>query len=215
MAVLLTQNWDIIPGKEDQYEEFVAKKYIPKCTDMGLKSVGGFYVEVGFGPRIISLKSAKTLSDLYQVMAGSSFMELNRELKEYIINYHSKIQEPTGRVRHEEYKIQKGVWKYNQYYDLIPGKKEEYAYFIINEHLPTMDKIDYVEVTGGWNVLVGGSCEIIAEFTFKTPVDIGRLLDNQDFRRVTQKLRQDYVVNYASRIIRTTERFEEPRWYRL
>lgn len=107
------------------------------------------------------------------------------------------------------------MWKYNQYYDLIPGKKKEYADFIINEHLPTMQSIDYVDVAGGWNVTMGGSSEIIAEFNFKSPVDIGRILDNEDFRRITTTLRRNYVVNYRSRIMRATERFDEPRWYRL
>ncbi len=123
--------------------------------------------------------------------------------------------EPTGRVKHNDYSIQKGVWKFNQYFDLVPGQKEAYSEFVLNEYLPAMEKIDYVEVTGGWNVLVGGSCEIISEFTFKSPVDIGRLFENGDFRNITRKLRRDYVVNFTTRIMRTTERFEESRWYRL
>ena len=214
MTILFTQDFDIFPGKEGEYENFIAT-YIRQCDRMGLQSVGGFYVEVGFGPRIIFLGKTNSLDDLYRVMAGTPFKESLLELKKYVINYQSKILEPTGRVKHESYEIQKGVWKYNQYYDLIPGKKKEYADFVIKEHLPTLQKIDYLEVTGGWNVVVGGFSEIVTEFTFKTPVDIGRLLDNEDFKRITRKLRLKYVLNFKSRIMRATERFEEPRWYRL
>jgi hypothetical protein len=84
----------------------------------------------------------------------------------------------------------------------------------MKEYLPVVEKIDYVEVTGGWNVLVGGVSEIIGECTFKSPVDIGRFFDNPEFQRITDELRT-YVVNYMSRVMRVTERFEESRWYKL
>jgi hypothetical protein len=82
-------------------------------------------------------------------------------------------------------------------------------------HIPTMEKIDYIEVTGGWNVMLGGISEIIAEFTVKDPVDIGRLLNNEDFRKISLKLRTDYVLNYQNRILRCTERFDEQKWFTL
>ena len=70
-----------------------------------------------------------------------------------------------------------------------------------------MREIDYVQVTGGWNVVLGGVSEIMAELTFKDPQDIGRLMNNENFRQITTKLRRKYVRNYASRVLRCTERF--------
>jgi hypothetical protein len=69
--------------------------------------------------------------------------------------------------------------------------------------------------TEGWNVVLGGVSEIIGEFTFKDPVDIGRLLNNENFRRLNLMLKNELVINYQSRILRCTERFDEPRWFRL
>jgi len=215
MAIVFTQDWDVIPGMEDEYEEFIGQEYMTKCEGLGLRSVGGFYVEVGFGPRIVFLNSTETLEELYKIMASRAFKDLTLLLKKYVINYRSKILEPTGHVKHAKYELQKGVWKFNQYYDLIPGKKEEYADFVLNEHIPSMSKLDYVHVTGGWNVLIGGFSEIIAEFTFKDVHDIARLLDNPDFRNLTFKLTSNYAVNHMTRIMRCTERFDEPKWYRL
>ncbi len=215
MAIIFTQDWDIIPGRRDDYERFISEEYMPECDRLGLKSVGGFYVEVGFGPRILFLNSSENIDALFHGLAQKSFKELIVKLKHYVVNYRNKVLEPTGRVKHETYSIQKGVWKFNQYYDLIPGKKRDYAEFVIKEHIPTLQSLDYLELTGGWNVIMGGFSEIITEFTFKDPHDIARMLDNQDFRRVTGKLCCNYVVNYATRIMRTTERFDEPKWYRL
>jgi hypothetical protein len=215
MAIIFTQDWDIVPGRMAEYERFISEEYIPQCDRLGLKSVGGFYVEVGFGPRIVFLNSADSLEQLFQCLAQKPFKELVARLKHYVVNYRNKVLEPTGRVKHETYTIQKGVWKFNQYYDLIPGKKNEYAEFVINEHIPTLGNLDYLEITGGWNVVMGGFSEIITEFTFKDPRDIARMLDNPDYRSVTSKLCCNLVVNYATRIMRTTERFDEPKWYRL
>ena len=212
---MFTLHWDIIQGKEHEYAEFISGTFLPETITMGLIPVGGYYVEVGFGPRVIGVHSAKDFGTLSGIMSSQKFKDLTLQIKSLVYNYRTAVLEPTGRVKKEYYTIQKSVWKLNQYYDLRPDKKEEYKDFIINEHLPTMEKIDYVEVAGGWNVILGGISEIIAEFTFKDPVDIGRLLGNEDFRRITLKLKNEYVRNYSSRILRCTERFDEPKWFRL
>ena len=215
MQLLFTQEWDLIPDREDEYSAFVARTFIPKCNEMGLLSVGGFYVEVGFGPRIISVKRVESLGDLARIMASPEFKTLVRELKEHVVGYRSKILQPTGRTRDVPYEIQKGVWKYNQYFDVRPGCRAEYAEFVTKEYLPMLGGIEYLEVTGGWNVLIGGVSEIIGELTFKDPVDIGMLLENPSYRELTHVLRREYVSNYQSRVLKTTERFDEPKWFVL
>ena len=215
MSFLFTQHWDIIPGREQDYESFVSKTYIREMTDMGLLPVGGYYVEVGFGPRIIAVHSADDLAALSNSISSKRFKDLTVEIKMLVHNYRTAVLEPTGGSRQATYTIQKGVWKFNQYYDLRPGVKEKYADFVINWHIPTLEKLGYLEITGGWNVILGGFSEIIAEFTFQDPADIGRLLNNEDFRLVTLKLKSEYVTNYASRILRCTERFDEPKWFKL
>jgi hypothetical protein len=215
MPILFTMNWDIIPGNEQEYSDFIAKTFIPEATAMGILPVGGYYVEVGFGPRVVGVNTCENHQVLAGVVTSQRFKDLILKLKAMVYNYKTAVLEPTGRFRSDQYLIQKGVWKLNQYYDLRPGKKAEYKDYILNVHLPTMDKIDYVEVTGGWNVVLGGISEIIAEFTVKDPIDIGRLLNNDDFRKITLQLRNDFVWNYQSRILRCTERFDEPKWFKL
>jgi len=215
MSLLFIQNWDIIQGKEDEYTRYVNDTYLPEITTLGFIPVGGYYVEVGFGPRILAVFSSESLDDISRIITGKDFRSITLKLKNYVCNYRNTVLESTGSVKRVRYPIQKGVWKYNQYYDLRPGVKSAYANFILNEHLPTMKKIDFLEVTGGWNVVLGGFCEIIAEFTFKDPEDIGRLMKNEDFRRVTRKLKNEFVTNYSNRILRSTERFDEPKWFKL
>ena len=215
MALLFVQNWDITQGREDEYSQFVSDTYIPETTSMGFISVGGYYVEAGFGPRIVAVQTAEDLNTLSGIVTKKQFRDLIRKLKSIVCNYRIYVLEPAGRTRIEKYIIQKGVWKFNQYYAIRTDRKEEYSDFVLQEYIPAIKKIDYVKTIRGWNVYFGGVSEIIAEFTFKGPVDIGRLLDNEDFRGVTQKLKSDYVHNYSSRILRCTERFDEHKWSRL
>lgn len=215
MPILFTQNFDVLQGKEDDYGEFLLSSYLPEIKEMGLLPVGGYYVEVGFGARIVAVLSAKDLGELSRIITTKKYKEITFGLKSLVCNYSNAALEPLGRAKKDEYKIQRGVWKLNQYYDLRPGMKKRYGDFIINEHIPAVQKIDYVEVTGGWNVVLGGVSEVVAEYTFADPIDIGRLLNNEEFRRLTLKLRNGYVLNYRSRILRCTERFEEPKWFRL
>lgn len=215
MAVLLTQEWDIVRGKETEYEKFVENEFIPRSNEMGLQSVGGFYVEVGPGPRIISLKTADDVIALLKVFFSKEFKALAMELEDYVTSYGNRVMLSIGKEINGGYKIQKGVWKYIQYYDIIPGQKQNYKQFILEEYLPAMKEIDYLEVTSGWKVVLGGKSHIVGELTLDSSVDIGRLLDDPVFHEMTGKLRRRHVCNYSTRIIRTTERFEKPRWYRL
>ncbi|MBA4417689.1 MAG: hypothetical protein C0392_07235 [Syntrophus sp. (in: bacteria)] len=215
MSILFIQNWDIIQGKEDEYAHYISEVYLPEITSMGFIPVGAFYVEVGFGPRMLAINTANDLEDLSKMVGSQKFKEMTVDLKRLVYNYRRTVLEPTGAVKRGKYTVQKGVWKLNQYYDIRPGMKKAYADYIIQEHLPVLEKIDYLEVTGGWNTVYGGFSEIIAELTFKDPVDIGRLLNNEDFRRITLKLKNEFAYNYMSRILRCTERFDEPRWFRL
>ncbi len=214
MSVLYTQSWDISHGKEFEYAQFIVETYLPEMATMGLIPVGGYYVEVGFGPRIIGVYSVNQTEEILKIITDRKFKDLIQELKTKVIHYRGAILEPTGSVKRGKYTIQKGVWKLNQYYDLKPGVKKAYADFVMNEHIPAMEKINYVEVTGGWNVSIGGFSEIIAEFTFKDAMDVGRFLANEDYRRITQKLRTEFADNYTNRILRSTERFDEPRWFK-
>lgn len=215
MSLLFTQDWDVIHGKEDAYEQFVTDRFIPQCNRLGLTSVGGFYVQVGVGPRIISIKSAPSLSELSAIMSSPTFRELQEELRRFVVNYSSKILEPAHGTSGKDYAIQKGVWKYNIYFDVRPDLHTEFHQYMDATYLPTLREVDYLTVTECWNVLIGGFSERIVELTFQHPVDIGRIFDHPGFREITYSLCRNYVRNYKSRILRTTERFDEPRWFRL
>ena len=155
MPVLLTQHWDVMPGKMDAYSNFVMTHYNATLEGIGIKLVGGYYVTVGMGPRIIAVGLAENLSDLEDALASAEFEDVTDRLQAFVTCYHSKILVPTGRVKMDGYRIQTGLWKFNHYWNIAPGvEKAAYADFVAAELLPTMEKVG-LKITGGWRVVVG------------------------------------------------------------
>ena len=94
MAVLLTQSWDIIQGKEDEYAHFAASTLIPGMAALGLVPVGGYYVEVGFGPRIVAIHRAGDTEELCRVMGRDEFKGLVLRIKSLVYNYRAALLSP-------------------------------------------------------------------------------------------------------------------------
>jgi hypothetical protein len=202
-------------GKEDGYSEFVKATLMPAMAAMGLEPVGGYYVEAGFGPRIVGVHRAHNTEALLRSISSKHFKQLTLQIKSLVSSYRTAVLEPVGRTKRVEYVIQRGVWKFIQHFDLRVGRERDYADFVINEYIPSVEGLGFVEVTGGWSVVLGGVSAIMGELTFKDADDVGRMLHSREFRRVNLTLQDEFLVNYQNRILRCTERFDEPKWFRL
>lgn len=209
MAVLFNQHWDLAPGKQQAYSDFLMTYYNPTLNKIGIKLVGGYYVTVGMGPRIIAVGLAQTLNELEGALASPEYEDITNRLMEFVTHYHSKILIPTGRVKMDGYKVQTGLWKFNQYWNLIPGMAKEYAEFVTSDFIPTIESIG-LQGTAGWRVVVGSGPYILAESSAPSIVDIARAIDHDEFRRVMLKLKTTYVTDYHSRILAPTGRIDLP-----
>ena len=210
MTVLFSQYWDVMPGKFGDYSNFIMTYYNSALERIGIKLVGGYYVTVGMGPRIIAVCVAQNLVDLENALASSEFDEITGQLQEYVTHYHSKILTPTGRVKMDGYKIQTGLWKFNQYWNIVQGLKERiYTEFIADDFLPSMEKIG-IKVTAGWRVVVGSGPSILAESSAGSLVEIARAIDTDEFRQLMVRLKGTYVKDYHSRILAPTGRIDLP-----
>lgn len=209
MTVLFTQHWDVLPGRQQAYSDFVMTHYNPTLERIGIHLVGGYYVAIGAGPRIIAVGVTQDLHQLEQALVSEEYQGITVRLQEFVYNYSSKILVPTGRVRADRYDIQTGIWKLTQHWNLIPGVEKEYHEFVIDDHIPTMEKLG-IKVTGGWRVVVGSGPRIIAEASAPSLVAIAKAVDTDEYRRITRKLKTTYVTDYSSRILAPTGRIDIP-----
>jgi hypothetical protein len=176
---------------------------------IGINPVGGYHVVVGEGPGVISVGTVDSLQKLQKAMETEDYEKVTAQVQGFVANYCSRILKPTGRVKTEKYAIQLRVWKFNQYFNIIPGKEKEYTEFIKKDHLPTMEKLG-VKMTGGWQVVVGPGPYIVAEGTATNIIDIAKALDSDEYKRITKILTSKYVTDYSSRILAPTGRIELP-----
>ena len=209
MAVLFTQHWDVTPGLQNEYSDFVSAQFNPTLERIGIRLVGGYYVAVGMGPRVIAVGLTQSLHQLETALASDEYQDINNRLQAFVTHYHNKILVPTGRVDIGDYTIQTGIRKFNQYWNIIPGKEAEYTSYIKEEYIPTFESLG-VKVTGGWRVIVGSGPYIVAESSAATIVDIAKAIDNDEFRRIVKKLKTTYVTDYHSRILAPTGRIDIP-----
>ena len=214
MNILLAQYWNVKNEQEDEYLSFITEHYNPTVASLGLQIVGGYYVEVGGGPSTIAVLSGENISRVNEIVVSEAYRKITNELNSFVNNRRAALGVSTGRVSEEVYTIQEGVWKWNHYYNVRPNKKEDYKKFL-KQLVRVIDRLDFVELTQEWHMLYGGAADYLLEMTFKDPIDVSRLLNNQQFREMEKLVKKELIVDYSSRILRSTERFEKSRWITL
>lgn len=214
MSILLAQNWDVKNEQENDYLSFIAEKYNPTVMSLGLRIVGGYYVEVGTGPSTVAVLSADDVSMVNGIVVSEEYRKITNELNFFVNNRRAALGISTSRISNAAYTIQEGVWKWNHYYNVKPHKKGDYKLFL-KEISKVLDQLDFVELTQEWHMLYGGTADYLLEMTFQDPIDISRLLNNPQFRELEKLVKKELIIDYSSRILRSTERFEKPRWITL
>lgn len=209
MTSLFTQYWDVIPGKFDEYSKFVSNEYVPAMERLGLKLLGGFYVAVGQGPRIIVVGTVDEQDYLRRILATEDYRIITEKLCSLVCKYASKLYVSSGRVTKGPYHIQTGAWKFNQYYNVLPGKEFDHYLFVKDECIPGMKELG-VPVTGAWRMVIGDGPKILAECTGRTMGDIAKCIDSDLFRKLVRKLKKNFATDYNSRILAPTGRIEIP-----
>src|SRR5437763_1672730 len=109
MTILFTQYWDVIPGKFDEYSTFVTNEYQPAMNELGIKLLGGYYVAVGEGPRIIVVATVQDQDYLRKILATEEYRLISWKLLRLVYKYSSKLWVSSGRVTEGPYQVQLGA----------------------------------------------------------------------------------------------------------
>ncbi len=209
MAILFTQYWDVNPGEYDDYSKFISDEFNSSLEKLGMKLLGGFYVAVGSGPRIMAVAAVQNDRGLLAALSSREYRILSTNLMKYVYNYGSKVWIPTGMFRDQAFNIQTGAWKFNQYYDIVPGMEDKHNRFVREEAIPMMKELG-MPVTHGWRLSIGTGPKILAECTARTFADIADAIDSAEYRKLARTLKKQYATNFSSRILAPTGRVEVP-----
>ena len=91
MAVKLLMTWDILPGREQEYFEFVVRDFIPGVQRLGMEPSDAWYTMYGSQPQILAAMQMPTVSSLEKILSSSEWGELTQRLLDYVENFKFKI----------------------------------------------------------------------------------------------------------------------------
>ena len=97
--VKLLMSWDIRPGRETEYFEFVVREFAPGIMKLGIRPTEAWYTVYGNGPQILTGGVAEDLPTMNQILVTDEWKELLEKLMEYVINFQQKIVAATGRFQ--------------------------------------------------------------------------------------------------------------------
>lgn len=94
--IKLLMTWDIRPGKESEYFEFVVQEFAPKLLRMGIQPTEAWYTVYGEGPQILAGGVVEDRASLDKALAGEDWQRLKKKLLTYVSNFSYKIVLHTG-----------------------------------------------------------------------------------------------------------------------
>jgi hypothetical protein len=97
--VKILMSWDIKPGSESDYFEFIVREFAPGIMKLGIQPTEAWYTVFGDGPQILTGAVAEDLSTMQSILASGDWKSLQDKLFEYVVNFNFKIVRATGRFQ--------------------------------------------------------------------------------------------------------------------
>jgi hypothetical protein len=91
MQVKLIMTWDIKPGRDQEYFEFIVGDFAPGVRRLGLKPTQAWFTVYGAAPQIMMEGITDDLASMKAMLDGDEWQALHDRLMEYVINFNQKI----------------------------------------------------------------------------------------------------------------------------
>lgn len=91
MAVKLLMTWDILPGREQEYFEFVVRDFLPAIQRLGLETENAWFTMYGDQPQIMAAAQMNNFDGLQEILQSSEWDSLVKQLLDYVEDFQYKI----------------------------------------------------------------------------------------------------------------------------
>ena len=91
MTVKLIMTWDITPGREQEYFEFVVREFIPQVQQMGMELKDAWLTMYGDQPQIMASAQMSDLTSMQGILDSKEWQGLINRLQDFVENYQYKI----------------------------------------------------------------------------------------------------------------------------
>ncbi len=94
--VKLLMSWDIKPGRDAEYFEFVVREFVPGLTRLGLQPTEAWFTIYGECPQVLTGGITEDLDDMRRILDSKEWQQLHSHLMDMVVNYQQKIVKATG-----------------------------------------------------------------------------------------------------------------------
>jgi len=94
--VKLLMSWDIMPGRESEYFEFIVKEWAPGLLKLGIETNEVWFTVFGDCPQILTSGLAKDAETARGVLGSPEWHKLVDRLKEYVNDFTHKLIPAAG-----------------------------------------------------------------------------------------------------------------------
>jgi hypothetical protein len=94
--VKLLMSWDIKPGRDAEYFEFVVREFVPGLTRLGLQPTEAWFTIYGECPQVLTGGITEDLDDMQRILGSKEWQQLHSHLLDMVVNYQQKIVRATG-----------------------------------------------------------------------------------------------------------------------
>lgn len=91
MPVKLLMTWDILPGREQEYFEFVVRDFIPNVQKLGMEPSDAWFTMYGDQPQILAAVQVSNVSKLQTVLESQDWKNLVQQLLDYVEDFQYKV----------------------------------------------------------------------------------------------------------------------------
>jgi hypothetical protein len=91
MAIKLLMTWDILPGREQEYFEFVVRDFIPGIQSIGMEPSDAWFTMYGSQPQIMAAIMMPSYQALQKVLQSDEWESLKVRLLDYVENLDFKV----------------------------------------------------------------------------------------------------------------------------
>lgn len=96
MAVKLLMTWDIVPGREQEYFEFVVRDFVPGMQRLGIQPTEAWYTTYGDRPQILTGGVTDDIETMRDALEDEEWKELRGQLMEYVSDFNAKVVHAKG-----------------------------------------------------------------------------------------------------------------------
>jgi hypothetical protein len=96
MALKLLMTWDMTPGREQEYFEFLVREFVPGLQRLGVQPTEAWYTTYGEGPQMLAGFVAENHEVMQEALETEEWETLKARLFDYVTNFNSKVVRATG-----------------------------------------------------------------------------------------------------------------------